>query len=282
MAPDVHAFSVRDRAGQASAVRGWAGRAAKAFGAPLRRSAGALGGPAGRAGVSFGGGPTGRAAVSFGGRGGRVAVAVAALLALAGTAGCGIRTTNVPVDAGAAPSRVSCDVPASTASGRPEAGSAVRVFLVCGAGLVPVQRVVNVSAERLADDRLRAAQVLLDALQKEPSEAEQQAGFSTDVRGSLTVYGPRQGDPSASLRLSRDPDDLPPHALAQIVCTYSGSAADDGGGAVELGGPSEDPPRKYPCTAALKARPEGEPTVGDPRPSPSAPATPSGAPPRLP
>lgn len=221
-------------------------------------------------------------------RGARAGIAVAALAvlaALAGTAGCGIRTTQVPVDAGAAPSRVSCDVPGVSAAGRSEAGSTVRVFLVCGAGLVSVQRVVNVSAEKMAADRIRAAQALLDELQEEPSQNEQQAGFSTDVRGNLTVSGARRGDPAETLRLSRQPDDLPPHALAQIVCTYSGSAADDGGGSVELGGPSEDPPRKYQCTAALKARPEGVPTLGDLRPSPSAPmasVAPSGSAPQLP
>ncbi|MFF0741190.1 hypothetical protein ACFYVL_12405 [Streptomyces sp. NPDC004111] len=215
-------------------------------------------------------------------RGARAALAVAVLATLAGTAGCGIRSTQVPVDAGPAPSRVSCDVPGVKEADRSEAGSTVRVFLVCGAGLVSVQRVVNVSSEKMAADRMRAAQALLDELQEEPSEEEQQAGFSTDVRGSLTVSGPRSGDPAETLRLSRQPDDLPPHALAQIVCTYSGSAADDGGGSVELGGPSEDPPRKYQCTAALKARPEGVPALGDLRPSPSAPAAPSGSAPQLP
>lgn len=190
----------------------------------------------------------------------------ALLVVLAGTAGCGIRTTPVPVDAGAAPSRVSCDVPAKKSGEQPRAGSsAVRVFLVCGAGLVSVQRVVGVSEETMTADRMRAAQALLDELQQEPSEDEQQAGFSTDVRGSLTVSGPRAKDARETLRLSRQPDDLPTHALAQIVCTYSGSAADAGGGSVQLGGPSEDPPRKYQCTAALKARPETVPTLGEVR-----------------
>ncbi|MFI5802640.1 hypothetical protein [Streptomyces sp. NPDC051561] len=202
----------------------------------------------------------------------RGAVAVAALAVLAGTAGCGIRTTQVPVDAGAAPSRVSCDVPAVTDAERSQSASTVRVFLVCGAGLVSVQRKIDVSAEAMAADRMRAARALLDELREEPSEQEQRAGFSTDVRGSLTVSGPRPGDPAETLRLSRQPDDLPPHGLAQIVCTFSGSAADDGGGSVELGGPSEDPPRKYQCTAALKARPEGVPAVGDLRPTGATPS----------
>jgi hypothetical protein len=184
---------------------------------------------------------------------------LACLTVVAGASGCGIRTTQVPVNAGAAPSRVSCDVPSKTAPDRSEAGSTVRVFLVCGAGLVSVQRVVGVPAETMAADRTRAAQALLDELQKEPSEQERQAGFSTDVRASLTVSGARDGDPRGALRLSREPDDLPPHALAQIVCTYSESAVDDEGGSVELGGPSEDPPRTYRCTAALKARPESAP-----------------------
>ncbi|MCX5204627.1 hypothetical protein OG897_24620 [Streptomyces sp. NBC_00237] len=193
----------------------------------------------------------------------RVALAGAVLGILVGGTGCGIRTTQVPVDAGAAPSRVSCDVPAKNPGEQSQAGSTVRVFLVCGAGLVSVQRVVAVKEEVLAADRMRAAQTLLDELQKEPTPPEEAAGFTTDVRGSLTVSGPRAGDPQQALRLNRQPDDLPTHALAQIVCTYSGSAADDGGGAVELGGPSEDPPRKYQCTAALKARPETVPTLRD-------------------
>jgi hypothetical protein len=195
----------------------------------------------------------------------RVALACAAVGVLVAGTGCGIRTTQVPVDAGAAPSRVSCDVPAKNPGEQSQAGSTVRVFLVCGAGLVSVQRVVAVKEEVLAADRMRAAQTLLDELQKEPTPAEDEAGFTTDVRGSLTVSGPRAGDPPQALRLNRQPDDLPTHALAQIVCTYSGSAADDGGGSVELGGPSEDPPRKYQCTAALKARPEAVPTLRDVR-----------------
>ncbi|MEU8892427.1 hypothetical protein [Streptomyces sp. NPDC048442] len=200
----------------------------------------------------------------------RAGLVCAALVVLAATAGCGIRTTQVPVDAGAAPSRVSCDVPAKSADEQSQAGSTVRVFLVCGAGLVSVQRVVAVPEETMAADRMRAAQALLDELQRDPSDEEERAGFSTDVRGSLTVSRPRAGDPRQTLRLSRQPDDLPTHALAQIVCTYSGSAADDGGGSVELGGPSEDPPRKYQCTAALKARPEMVPPLGDLRRSPVA------------
>ncbi|MFJ2744979.1 hypothetical protein ACIO3O_35585 [Streptomyces sp. NPDC087440] len=203
----------------------------------------------------------------------RVGLLAAALGVLVTGTACGIRTTQVPVDAGAAPSRVSCDVPARK-NDVPEQGATVRVFLVCGAGLVSVQRVVGVPEQALASDRLRAAQTLLDELQKEPSAAEDQAGFTTDVRDSLTVSAPRGTDSPRALRLNRQPDDLPTHALAQIVCTYSGSAADDGGGAVELGGPSEDPPRAYQCTAALKARPETVPTLGDVRGTPPMPPTP--------
>ncbi|MFJ6695891.1 hypothetical protein ACIQM4_07435 [Streptomyces sp. NPDC091272] len=202
----------------------------------------------------------------------------AALAVVAATAGCGIRTTQVPVDAGAAPSRVSCDAPAKSAGDRSQAGSTVRVYLVCGAGLVSVPRAVAVPEETMAADRMRAAQALLDELQREPSDEEERAGFSTDVRGSLTVSGPRAGDPPGTLRLSRPPADLPTHALAQIVCTYSGSAADDGVGSVELGGPSEDPPGRYRCTAALKARPEAVPTVTDAPRTPTvtdAPRTPT-------
>ncbi len=205
----------------------------------------------------------------------RAALLGAVLGVLAAGTGCGIRTTQVPVDAGPAPSRVSCDVSAPKGDA-PAQGATVRVFLVCGAGLVPVQRAVGVPEQVLASDRVRAAQTLLDELQKDPSAAEGQAGFTTDVRGSLTVTGPRPGDARRALRLNRQPDDLPTHALAQIVCTYSGSAADGDGGAVELGGPSEDAPRAYQCTAALKAHPEAVPTLGDVRsaaPGPGAEAS---------
>ncbi|GGX24332.1 hypothetical protein [Streptomyces chryseus] len=191
-----------------------------------------------------------------------------ALAALcAALAGCGIRTTSVPVDAGAAPSRVPCELSAQEPAGEAASGVPLQVYLVCGAQLVSVDRTVRIPEERLSD-RVRVAQTLLDELKKAPSDEERQAGFSTDVRESLTVAGARKGDPRDALRLSSQPEDLPTHALAQIVCTYADSAAAGPDRSVTLGGPSDDPVRGYQCTAALKARPESVlPTLGEIRPT---------------
>ena len=73
-----------------------------------------------------------------------VGVALAALLA-----GCGIRTTTVPVDAGPAPSRVACAAPKAPAA--PAADVVVRkVFLVCNTQVTPVNRSVEVRDRRVA------------------------------------------------------------------------------------------------------------------------------------
>ncbi|MBT2395907.1 hypothetical protein J7E89_07975 [Streptomyces sp. ISL-100] len=192
----------------------------------------------------------------------------AALAALCvALAGCGIRTTSVPVDAGAAPSRVPCELPPQDSAGEAAPGVPLQVYLVCGAQLVSVDRAVRIAEEKLSD-RVRVAQTLLDELKKEPSDEEKQAGFSTDVRETLAVSGARKGDPRNTLRLSSQPEDLPTHALAQIVCTYADSAAAGPDRSVLLGGPSDDAVRGYQCTAALKARPESVlPTLGEIRPS---------------
>ncbi|MGX1883387.1 hypothetical protein [Streptomyces sp. NPDC055287] len=191
---------------------------------------------------------------------------LAALAALcAALAGCGIRTTSVPVDAGAAPSRVPCELSPDDSPGEPAPG--VQVYLVCGAQLVSVDRAVRIPEEKLSD-RVRVAQTLLDELKKDPSDEERQAGFTTDVRETLAVSGARTGDPRDALRLSSQPEDLPTHALAQIVCTYADSTAAGADRSVVLGGPSDDPVRGYQCTAALKARPESVlPTLGEIRPT---------------
>ncbi|WP_338672403.1 hypothetical protein V1460_05140 [Streptomyces sp. SCSIO 30461] len=182
------------------------------------------------------------------------ALATAAVLTGA-VAGCGIRTTSVPVDAGAAPSRMSCTPPSkeSAAQTRPET-LPVRVYLVCASALEAVNRTVPLH-ETAADPRLAVASALLDTLESEPSADELEAGFSTSVRGPLTVEQGRSGDPKGTLRLSREPEDLPPTALAQIVCTFAGSAAVAGGGLL-LGGPGDYDPRAYRCTDATKQRPE--------------------------
>lgn len=67
--------------------------------------------------------------------------------------------------------------------------------------------------------------------------------------------GPGKGDPEDMLRLSTAPDSLTSYALAQIVCTFSDSAAAEGDGSVVLGGPGPEAPRRYECTDEVRARP---------------------------
>lgn len=212
---------------------------------------------------------------------GTTAVVVAlGLLSLGALTGCGIRATTVPVDVGPAPSRVSCKTPTGTAAGTGGVqGIRATVELVCGAQLVGVQRVVPVPEKRPAarDAAVFVTQALLEALQREPSAEEREAGFTTEVPAKLTASAPRPGDPAGTVRLSRKPEDLPPVALSQLVCTLAESdAVSAGPGPVVLGGPDADPPRAWECTDAVRSRPESVPTLGDvvrptatPAPAPS-------------
>ncbi|MGW1880956.1 hypothetical protein [Streptomyces sp. NPDC001970] len=195
-------------------------------------------------------------------RRGAAALAGALVVAAAAT-GCGIRTTSVPVDAGPAPSRVPCSLTGKETRTPAAPGAVpVRVYLVCASALEPVDRTATVS-EKAAGDRSVIARTLLDQLQADPSAAEREAGFATDVRGPLTVAPARDGDPEGTLRLTRQPEDLPPVALAQIVCTLAESEVAADSGTVVLGGPGEYAPRGYRCTDAAKERPETVlPTVG--------------------
>ncbi|GAA2784508.1 lipoprotein [Streptomyces showdoensis] len=174
--------------------------------------------------------------------------------------GCGIRTTSVPVDAGAAPTRVPCNV---TGSSEPAAqGVQLRVYLLCGAQLERVDRRSPLPEEKAVGDPVRTASALLAQLEGEPSEEERQAGFATAVKGPLAVTAGHRGDPKDTLRLSRQPEDLPPTALAQVVCTFAESAAGAGDDTVVLGGPGAYEPRRYRCTQELKERPDSTvPTV---------------------
>ncbi|WP_406454038.1 hypothetical protein [Streptomyces sp. NBC_00876] len=187
------------------------------------------------------------------------AVAGAALCAVLAT-GCGIRTTSVPVDAGPAPSRVPCAMPAEDITTQATKGIPVQVYLVCASQLVTVDRAVRV--QEATTDRILIAGALLDELRQEPPSAEQQAGFSTDVPATLRVSGPRPGDPKGGLRLSEQPEDLPSEALAQIVCTFAESDSLVVRGTVTLGGPGDYAPRGYLCTAETKASPKAVPTHG--------------------
>lgn len=184
--------------------------------------------------------------------------------------GCGIRTTQVPVDAGPAPSRVPCETTgANFAQSRPET-MPVRVYLACASQLKSVDRTADLPMVAGDEGRVRVAQALLAQLRVEPSDAEREAGFDTAVRGPMMISGPRQGDPEGTLRLSRQPEDLPTTALAQIVCTFAESRAAAPGGAVVLGGPGEYPPRGYTCSEAIKDRPRGPVPTYTALPSPAA------------
>ncbi|WP_437033122.1 hypothetical protein [Streptomyces sp. enrichment culture] len=170
--------------------------------------------------------------------------------------GCGIRATEVPTDFGPAPSRVRCSLTEPEVTTRDGVGLPVRLFLLCGSSLAAVDRTVRVP-DGAADDGRRAlvAQGVLDALAAPPTAAEKRAGYSTHVPARTTVSGPRPGDPEDTLRLSTPPGDLTSFALAQVVCTFSDSATAEGDGSVVLGGPGDEPPRRYECTEEVRARP---------------------------
>ncbi|MFB6843519.1 hypothetical protein ACFCXS_01400 [Streptomyces sp. NPDC056373] len=181
-------------------------------------------------------------------------LAVAALAVL--LAGCGIRATEVPTNFGPAPSRVQCSLSEPDVSTQATRGLPVQVFLLCGSSLVTVDRTVRVPDGAADSERRRlVAQGLLNQLATPPSTAEKEAGYSTDVRGGITVGRPRPGDPEDTLRLSTAPAGLTSYALAQIVCTFSDSAAAEGDGSVVLGGPGAEGPRRYECTDEVRARP---------------------------
>ncbi|MFD5624527.1 hypothetical protein [Streptomyces yangpuensis] len=197
-------------------------------------------------------------------------------IALLATAGCGIRATTVPVDVGAAPSRVSCDTPAQPGGQSGAPGFPATVELVCGSQLVGVERIVPMPEKgTVRDPAVQAAQALLEALERTPSAEERDAGFTTGVPAGLTAGAPKPGDPTGTVRLSRKPEDLPPVALSQIVCTLAGSETVSAGpGPVVLGGPDADPPRAWECTDAVRSRPESVPTLGEiVRPTATATAT---------
>ncbi|MEU6116151.1 hypothetical protein ABZ840_16675 [Streptomyces sp. NPDC047117] len=188
---------------------------------------------------------------------GRAARRTAAAVALLATvAGCGIRGTSVPVDAGGAPSRVSCK--AQDAAGVPEVpvGVPVRIYLVCSSGLVPVERTVSLPKAGTAEDRPQMARTLLTELRQQPAPGEALAGFETAVPEDLTVSGPRDGDPEDALRLNTRPEDLPSFALAQLVCTYGTRMPVDGKRAAVLGGPDDAAPRHYDCSDAVLRHPD--------------------------
>ncbi|AXK35947.1 hypothetical protein DVA86_28405 [Streptomyces armeniacus] len=197
-------------------------------------------------------------------RRGRLARLAATTLAL-GTAatllgGCGIRSTSVPVDAGAAPSRVACMIPGGGETRAVPDGAAARVYLVCGSRVAPVHRLV-----RLPEKRPDFVRALLDELQDPPGPEEESAGFESAVPRDLKITEGRDGDPENALRLSTPLDKLPRYALAQIVCSYADTGIADDDGTVVLGGPADDtahPLRRYECDTALRRSPEAAETAG--------------------
>ncbi|MGQ4511994.1 hypothetical protein [Streptomyces sp. DW26H14] len=209
-------------------------------------------------------------------RGRTTALAAGAALCALLLSGCGVRTTSVPVDAGAAPSRLPCEVDQKNVITQSPAGSVpVRVYLVCASELKPVERAIPVP-KRGAGAGVPLAQALLDALRADPSADEHQAGFTTYVESPLLVTGARASDPDGALRLSVQPEDLRQTALAQIVCTLAengvgGGAGPSGTGQVVLGGPGTYTPRAYTCDPGVKADPDMPlPTAAPASPGPSA------------
>ncbi|MFH9237281.1 hypothetical protein ACH4KO_04555 [Streptomyces anulatus] len=184
----------------------------------------------------------------------RTAASLAAVLAAAALAsGCGIRTTSVPVDAGAAPSRVPCRLSSSDVATRSPDSVSVTVYLVCTSQLVTVDR--PVAADATGADPLVVARALLKEVQQAPPANERRAGFTTAIPEGLRVTRARDGDPARTVRLSSQPEDLSAEALAQLVCTYAENETLVTDGSVVLGGPGDYPPRGYLCTSQTKSRP---------------------------
>ncbi|MFD7674258.1 GerMN domain-containing protein [Streptomyces anulatus] len=184
----------------------------------------------------------------------RTAASLAAVLAAAALAsGCGIRTTSVPVDAGAAPSRVPCRLSSSDVATRSPDSVGVTVYLVCTSQLVTVDR--PVAAEATGADPLVVARALLREVQQAPPANERRAGFTTAIPEGLRVTPARDGDPAGTVRLSSQPEDMSAEALAQLVCTYAENETLVTDGSVVLGGPGDYPPRGYLCTSQTKTRP---------------------------
>ncbi|GAA1883561.1 hypothetical protein [Streptantibioticus ferralitis] len=189
----------------------------------------------------------------------RLGAGLALLALLLGTAGCGIRATSVPVDAGAAPTRVSCDQPRTGASAKAPGMVVADVYLVCSQRVSPVRRMVPDRHQ----DRLGTARMLLAELQRKPDQAEERGGFASEVPGGLTVTAPFPGDPPETLRLNQDPDDLPSYAVGQLVCTVAGTVAGAADRSVVLGGPDKNmAPLRYRCDDGLRTRPEAGSTEG--------------------
>jgi hypothetical protein len=188
--------------------------------------------------------------------------AAALVVAATALAGCGIRATNVPVDAGPAPDRVSCTAPRTPPpSGSADLGDKVYsdLYLLCGQRVSPVRRAVPGPLT----GHLATARALLAELKRKPDAAEENSGFATEVPGDITADGPAGGDPPETLRLGQDPRELPSYVLAQLVCTFAGTAAGGQDLTVVLGGPpAGGPARRYRCDETLRSAPDAGATAG--------------------
>ncbi|MFF2008079.1 hypothetical protein ACFVWY_03255 [Streptomyces sp. NPDC058195] len=191
------------------------------------------------------------------GRGRRTLALAGVLAGAALVAGCGIRSTTVPVDAGAAPSQVPCTVPAENVTTQALKGVPVQIYLVCSSQLVTVDRTVTLRVS--GQGRVPVARALLDELRRTPDAEERRAGYATTVPKGLKIGPARHGERQDTLRLSEQPEDLRSEALAQIVCTYAENDTLAPRGTVLLGGPGEYPARGYLCTSEMKARPSAVP-----------------------
>ncbi|BBA99702.1 hypothetical protein RVR_6435 [Actinacidiphila reveromycinica] len=189
-----------------------------------------------------------------------LAACCAALAAL--LAGCGIRSTTVPVDDGPAPSRVAC-APPGTPSSTDQDSMVDRIYLVCNTQVTPVRRAVDVRDGRI--DRIGEVRTLLAQLQISPRTAETKAGFSTAVPGTLQIVAAGPGGPEDALLLNDRPQDLPSFALAQLVCTLTADSLVSPDHSVVLGGPEPDGKlRAYTCTSDLRTRSDSADSAGTP------------------
>ncbi|WP_448332796.1 hypothetical protein [Streptomyces sp. DSM 41534] len=172
-------------------------------------------------------------------------------------AGCGIRGTSVPVDAGAAPSRASCRAPASEQTAEGIGRTSVRIYLLCSSRILSVSRAARLGDEKTAPEPVRVAQALLEQLRLPPTAAEAAAGFSTAVEDWVEITGPAKDDPDNALRLNRPPEEIQSLALAQIICTFADTAVAGDDGKVVLGGPDSqrDPLKAYQCTEEMRRNP---------------------------
>lgn len=172
-------------------------------------------------------------------------------------AGCGIRGTSVPVDAGAAPSRASCRAPASEQTAEGIGRTSVRIYLLCSSRILSVSRATRLGDEKTAPEPVRVAQALLEQLRLPPTAAEAAAGFSTAVEDWVEITGPAKDDPDNALRLNRPPEEIQSLALAQIICTFADTAVAGDDGKVVLGGPDSqrDPLKAYQCTEEMRRNP---------------------------